>query len=104
MNQKPNRVLVGERTQSSAIPRGNISDRLVPRLTAAAHEYGTAFFDKIDVDRDVQFRLLQADDLDECRKLHAEWFPIAYDEGFYRYAWCNGSFNKLRSQLVTTTA
>ncbi|CAD7939967.1 unnamed protein product [Amoebophrya sp. A25] len=75
----------GSHTTSSAIPFGQIDESLVPRLQAEVHEFGQQFFDSIDIDRDVTFRALSLpDDMDECRRLHTEWFPIAYDDSFYR--------------------
>ncbi|CAD7964382.1 unnamed protein product [Amoebophrya sp. A120] len=87
---RPSKFLGGEKTTSSAIPYANITDNLVPRLRAEVHEYGTAFFDQIRVGdspsapSDIRFEKLKKRDMEECRALHAEWFPIAYDEGFYR--------------------
>ncbi len=74
---------------------------MVPRLHAEVHEYGTAFFDQIRVGdspsapSDIRFEKLKKRDMEECRALHAEWFPIAYDEGFYRYRstrWIGGYY------------
>ena len=80
----------GLRTTSSAIPQ-TIVDELVPRLQAEVHRLSGQFWDQIGLEH-VVFREIQSEDMDECVRMHTEWFPLTYDEKFYQYTACKFFF------------
>ena len=57
----------------------------IPLLTANVHAcLDDSFVDNFNLFRDVTFRTqVQSSELAELRKLHTEWFPVAYNEEFY---------------------
>mmetsp|Transcript_11865 Transcript_11865/g.32038 ORF Transcript_11865/g.32038 Transcript_11865/m.32038 type:complete len:381 (-) Transcript_11865:175-1317(-) len=67
---------------SSAMP--DLSSPNVPRLKARVHQrLSVAECEKIPLSA-LRFRPLRHEDYDEMIALHTEWFPVSYDEAFYK--------------------
>lgn len=70
------------RSTSSAMPDPNSEN--VPRLTAAVHSALTPDRCREISVESLRYRPLSPDDYEEVVALHTEWFPVSYDDGFYR--------------------
>merc|ERR1740121_456975 len=70
------------KSTSSAMP--DLSSASVPPLKARVHgRLSPSECHRLTVD-DLRFRTLKPEDFEEMVALHTEWFPVTYDEAFYR--------------------
>lgn len=82
------------KSTSSAMPDLNSSS--VPRLQARVHrELSPQDCAAIPLES-IGFRALEAGDYEEMVALHTEWFPVAYDEAFYK--------KSVRGEIITIAA